>query len=159
MGSLTAAWQIIGLGCLWLTPQSLLRALPFVFFLPPWGRRGSDVVAEILSPLLCSCRKSYPNAWGGPKGSSLRLEAQGDFHLLLYAEGCTERELRQLRGLPPVRGRCTGQRLANLYQASALHPAQRPPGKPTPVISSVNTARKGRVGRLDGKGKLNHRDK
>lgn len=69
-----------------------------------WGRTGLDVVAEILSLLLCSCRKSYPNAWGGPKGSSLCLEAQGDFHLLLYAEGCTERELRQLWGLPSLRG-------------------------------------------------------
>lgn len=73
-------------------------------FPAPWGRKGLNVVAEILNPLLCSCRKSYPNAWGGPKGSSLCLEAQGDFHLLLYAEGCTERELRQLWGLPPLRG-------------------------------------------------------
>jgi len=70
----------------------------------PSGRRGLDVVAEILSPLLCSCRKSYPNAWGGPKGSSLCLEAEGDFHLLLHAEGRAERELRQLWGLPSLRG-------------------------------------------------------
>uniref|UniRef100_A0A674H879 Exportin 7 n=1 Tax=Taeniopygia guttata TaxID=59729 RepID=A0A674H879_TAEGU len=72
--------------------------------------------------------ESHPDAGRGAQGAGVRAEAEGHLHLLLHAEGGAQRQLRQLRRLPTVRRRRAGQRAADLHQAAALHPAQRPAG-------------------------------
>lgn len=76
----------------------------------------------------CLCREPYPDAGRGPEGPGVRREAEGGQRVLRHVEGGAQRELRQLRGLPSVRRRRSGQRLTDLHQTAAVHPSQRPAG-------------------------------
>lgn len=88
-----------------VVPYSSAAFSPSPFERQDGAGDGND--AGVLSLLLCSCRKSYPHAWGGPKGPGVCPEAEGHFHMLLNAESCAQWELRQLWCLPALRGRCT----------------------------------------------------
>ncbi|KAI4787271.1 hypothetical protein KUCAC02_036577 [Chaenocephalus aceratus] len=72
----------------------------------------------------------------GSQRPGVRREAERSQRLLRHAEGRPQRELRQLRGLQTLWRRRAGQRSADLHQAAAVHPAQRPARLPEaePVV-------------------------